>query len=89
MVKAIREAELAIGELDYNLTSKQLKGKEFSISLYVGEDIKVGELLTKNNLKLIRPGFVLHPKYHNTILGEVSNNDIEKVTRFSLEFIKK
>jgi len=89
MVKAVREAELAIGKLDYNLTPKQLKGKDFSRSLYVVEDIKVGELFTKNNVKSIRPGFGLHPKYYNTILGEVSNNDIEKGTRFSLEFIKK
>ena len=89
MVKAVREAELAIGKLDYYLTPKQLKGKDFSRSLYVVEDIKVGELFTKNNLKSIRPGFGLHPIYYNTILGEVSNNDIEKVTRFSLEFIKK
>ena len=89
MVKAVREAELAIGKLDYKLTPKQLKGKDFSRSLYVVEDIKVGELFTKNNVKSIRPGFGLHPKYYNTILGEVSNNDIEKGTRFSLEFIKK
>lgn len=89
MVKAVREAELAIGKMDYNLTPKQLKGKDFSRSLYVVEDIKVGELFTKNNVKSIRPGFGLHPKYYNTILGEVSNNDIEKGTRFSLEFIKK
>ena len=88
MVKAVREAELAIGQVNYNLTPKQLKGKDFSRSLYVVEDIKVGELFTKNNVKSIRPGFGLHPKYYNIILGEVSNNDIEKGTRFSLEFIK-
>jgi pseudaminic acid synthase len=89
MVKAVREAESAIGEVNYNLTPKQLKGKDFSRSLYVVEDIKVGELFTNNNVKSIRPGFGLHPKFYNSIIGEVSKHDIEKGTRFSLDFIKK
>src|SRR5690606_21459419 len=64
MVKAVREAEKAIGVVDYSLTEKQRKGKDFSRSLYVVEDIKEGEIITEKNVRSIRPGFGLHPKYY-------------------------
>lgn len=87
MVKAIRDAESAIGEVNYSLTDKQKKGKDFSRSLYVVENIKEGEELTKNNIRSIRPGFGLHPKYYNEILGKRLNCDLEKGDRLSLEYI--
>lgn len=80
MVKAVREAESAIGRVDYNLTEKQSKGKDFSRSLYVVEDIKAGNLITEKNIRSIRPGFGLHPKYYNDILGKVIKENIEKGT---------
>jgi hypothetical protein len=69
MVKAVREAESAIGIVDYTLTEKLAKGKEFSRSLYVVEDIKAGDLVTEKNVKSIRPGFGLHPKYYKKIFS--------------------
>lgn len=89
MVKAVREAEKAIGVVDYTLTDKQAKGKFFSRSLYVVQDVKAGEIITEENVRSIRPGFGLHPKYYPEILGKVTNKDLEKGTRFSLDFIKK
>lgn len=77
MVKAVREAEKAIGVVDYNLTEKQKKGRDFSRSLYIAEDIKKGELFTEKNLRSVRPGFGLHPKYYNEIIGKVANKDLE------------
>ena len=47
MVKAVREAESAIGKVDYTLTEKQMKGKDFSRSLYVVEYVKVGDIITE------------------------------------------
>lgn len=88
MVKAVREAESAIGVVDYTLTEKQAKGKDFSRSLYVVEDIKVGELFTDKNVRSIRPGFGLHPSHLNDILGKVSSLDISKGERFKLSMIK-
>jgi len=75
MVKAVREAEKAIGKVDYSLTEKQKKGREFSRSLYVVEDIPEGGLITEQNVRSIRPGFGMHPKYYRTVLNrEVSRN---------------
>ena len=87
MVKAVREAESAIGIVDYTLTEKQAKGKDFSRSLYVIEDMKEGDVISKKNVRSIRPGFGLHPKYYNEIVGKRVNCDLEKGDRLSLEYI--
>lgn len=77
MVKAVREAEKAIGVVDYNLTDKQVKGKDYCRSLYVVEDIKAGEVITEKNVRSIRPGFGMHPKYFNEVLGTRVTKDLE------------
>ena len=82
MVKSVREAEKAIGVIDYKLTEKQAKGRDFSRSLYVAEDIKVGELLTEKNLRSVRPGFGMHPKFLKDYLGKIAEYDFEKGDRF-------
>lgn len=78
MVEAVREAEKAIGKIDYSLTEKQKKGKDFSRSLYVVEDIKAGEVITEKNVRSIRPGFGMHTKHYKEILGKVASQDLEK-----------
>lgn len=87
MVKAVREAESAIGVVDYTLTEKQAKGKDFSRSLYVVEDMKAGDVITEKNVSSIRPGFGLHPKYYNDILGQKVAISLEKGTGLKLEYI--
>lgn len=88
MVKAVREAEKAVGKVDFTLTEKQIKGKDFSRSLYVVKNIKKGEVITEEHVRSIRPGFGLHPKYLPEILGKTANRDLEKGERFELELIK-
>lgn len=80
MVKAVREAEKAIGIVDYTPTDKQIKGRDFCRSLYVVEDIKAGEIITKKNVRSIRPGFGLHPRYLNEILGKIAKENLFKGT---------
>ncbi len=87
MVKAVREAEKAIGKVNYALTEKQLKGKAFSRSLYIVEDVNEGELVTEKNVKSIRPGFGLHPKHLPFVLNKKFNKNFEKGTRFDLSCI--
>lgn len=82
MVKAVREAEKAIGVVDYNLTEKQKQGRNFCRSLYVVEDIKAGEIITHNNVRSIRPGFGLHPKELKNWVGKSSPKDFESGDRF-------
>jgi pseudaminic acid synthase len=88
MVKAVREAEQAIGGVDYHLTPKQKSGREFSRSLYVVQDIDEGETITADNVRSIRPGYGLHPKYYKDVLGKKVNRSLTKGTAFSLEFLQ-
>lgn len=85
MVKSIREAESAMGVIDYELTAVQQRGKNFSRSLYVVEDIVAGDVLTESNVRSIRPGFGLHPKYLKNIIGKKFNKNIDRGTRLKIE----
>ena len=88
MVTSVRNAEKALGKESYELTDKQKKGKDFSRSLYVAKDIKEGELITEENVRSVRPGFGLHPKYYNTILGMKVKKNIVKGTAIDMNFIE-
>ena len=87
MVSAVREAEKAIGIETYNLTEKQKAGKAFSRSLYAAENINAGDIFTEKNVRSVRPGFGLHPKFLKEILGKKAIKRLEKGERFSLELM--
>ena len=89
LVKAVREAEKAIGIIDYSLSEKQKKSRDFSRSLYVVENIKNGDIFTEKNIRSIRPGYGLHPKYYFEILGKISTKNIERGTALKWEHINK
>ena len=88
MVAEVRLLEKSMGKLDYKLTKKQLLSRQFSRSLYVSSDIKKGELITKDNIKSIRPGLGLHPKYYNEVLGMSAVKNLKKGTRLSFKLLK-
>lgn len=78
MVQSIREVEKAIGTVKYEVTEKAKQGKLFGRSLFVVKDIKTGERFTEDNIRSIRPGYGLHPKFYNEILGKRASKDIKK-----------
>jgi pseudaminic acid synthase len=88
MVKSVREAESAIGIVDYKLTEKQQKGKDFSRSLYVVENVKAGEILTEINVRSIRPGFGLRPLHLTEILGKSFKYDVDKGSRLDWNMLE-
>ena len=88
MVKSIRTAENMMGKVDYEMTEKKKKSRQFSRSLFIVKDVKAGEILTEENVRSIRPGFGVHPKYLFEILGKKFNQDFEKGTPMSLKFVK-
>ena len=87
MVKAIREVEEVLGEVSYPTDPSMISGRQFSRSLYIAEDIKTGDVLTEKNLRSVRPGYGLAPKYLDECLGKKVNRDLEKGDRMSLEFV--
>lgn len=80
MIKAIRDAEKLMGKIDYSLTKKKKKSRQFSRSLYVSKDIKKGEIFTEENIRSVRPGYGLHPKYLFEVLGKETKADLDKGT---------
>lgn len=85
MVSSIRNVEKALGEVVYPTDPSTIEGRQFSRSLYIAEDIKKGDILTEQNLRSVRPGYGLHPKYQSECLGKKVNRDMIKGTRFSVE----
>jgi pseudaminic acid synthase len=88
MVDAVRQAEMALGKVDFSLSEKTKKSREHARSLFVVKDVKAGEIFTEENVRSIRPGFGLAPKFLPEVLGKKAKDDIEKGTPFSMDFIK-
>ena len=87
MVTSIRNVEKALGVVDYPTDPSQIKGRQFSRSLYVAEEMKAGDIITEMNVRSVRPGYGLHPKYLNDCLGKRVNRDLEKGERFELAIV--
>ena len=87
VVKSIRNVEKALGEVLYPTDPTKIKGREFSRSLYVAENMKAGDIITEKNVRSVRPGYGLHPKHLPEILGKKVNRDLWKGDRFSFDFI--
>ena len=84
MVKATREAEIAIGVVNYDLSEKQLQSRNFCRSLYYVKDVKMGDIINETHIKCIRPGYGLHPQYFYELLGKKVKKNCEKGDRVNL-----
>jgi len=80
MVKSVREVEKALGVVSYELTKRIRRSREFSRSLFVVKDVKAGEVFTKENVRSIRPGYGLPPKFLKEVLGRRAECDIKAGT---------
>ena len=87
MVQNVRNVEKALGKVNYPTDSSKIKGREFSRSLYVAEDMKAGDVITEDNVRSVRPGYGLHPKYLPDLIGKKVNRDLKKGERFQLNFV--
>lgn len=70
----------SIGKVSYNPTEKELKSLQFKRSIYFSEDLKQGDIITRENIKVIRPALGVKPKYYEEILGKKVTRDISKGT---------
>ena len=75
MVDKIRDTKKLLGTIDYSIDKKKKENRRFCRSLYISSNIKEGELFTNDNIKSVRPGYGLHPKYLNEILGTKAKKD--------------
>jgi len=87
MVKAVRDTEKLLGKVDYSMTEKKRKSRQFARSLYVAKDIKKGEIFTEENIRSVRPGYGMHPKYLKDVLGKRAARDLPFATALKREDI--
>jgi pseudaminic acid synthase len=88
LVEAVRTAEKALGRVDYELTDKKQKNREFARSLFVVKDLKKGEIFTAENVRSIRPGYGLKPQYLQAVLGKKAREDVVKGTPVCWDIIE-
>lgn len=88
MVDAVREAEQAIGKVDYQMTDKKIESRKLSRSLFVVKEIQKGEVITEENVRSIRPGSGLHPKYLKDIVGKTALWNMEAGTPLEITSVK-
>lgn len=84
MIKAVRDSEKLLGKVDYSMTEKKKKSRQFARSLYVSKDIKKGEVFSNNNIRSVRPGYGLHPKYLKDFLGKKAKKDYTFADRLDI-----
>ncbi len=87
MVNSVREAERALGIIDYSLSQKAKKSRHFSRSLFVTKDVKTGDVITEDNVRSVRPGVGLHPKYLKEVIGKSFLKDLSAGTPLDLSTI--
>lgn len=78
MVEAIRMVEKALGDVSYETTEREQASRVFRRSLFVVEDVEEGERFTSENIRSIRPGYGLPPRYLNEVLGRKAKSALKK-----------
>lgn len=77
----------SLGSVSYGPTGAEQKSLVYRRSIYVAEDLRAGEVLTTRNLRCVRPGRGLPPKYYEMVLGRRVNRDVKKGTPMAWELI--
>ena len=80
-------ALLALGNVQYGVQNSETKSKLFKRSIYVAKDIKAGEVLTRDHIKIIRPDLGLSPRYYDLVIGRQVKKDISAGTPLSFDLI--
>jgi pseudaminic acid synthase len=88
MVKSIREVELSIGIVDYQISESAKKNLMGRKSLYAVQNIAKGALITSSNIKSIRPAYGIHPKFYSDLIGRRVAKDVESGDRLSWDMFE-
>ena len=88
LVKESINAWQSIGKIFYGPTESEKGSLKFRRSLYVSKDMKKSEIFTKDNLRVVRPGNGLEPKYYEKALGKKASKKLVKGTALKWEFLK-
>ena len=89
MVSDIRKVEAALGKASYGVSKQEESSMVFRRSVFAVKDIAAGEKLTEDNVRIIRPGYGLKPKYMKDVLGMTADRTIERGTPISFDILEK
>lgn len=84
LVEEVNRASLALGKVSYGILEAEKNSRIFKRSIYASKDIKAGEVFTRENIKVIRPGDGVHPRYYENILKQTARKTIKKGTPIKL-----
>jgi sialic acid synthase SpsE len=87
LVVETERAFLALGKVFYGILPAEEKSLFFKRSIYISKDIKKGEVLSSDNLRIIRPSSGLAPKHWDEVLGKIAKEDLKAGTPLSWDFI--
>lgn len=87
MVKDVRQTRKAVGTVKYGRTKQEEGNAVFRRSIFCVQDIKKGETLTEKNIRIIRPGYGIKPKYYHEILGQTALQDIKRGMPLQMDMI--
>ncbi len=87
MVESIRTVEKALGEVRYEVSAKEAASKPFRRSVFVVKDMKAGETYTRDNVRIIRPGHGLAPRYIDEVIGRKAVRDVQRGTPLSWSLV--
>ena len=77
LVTECQNAWKSLGNISFDLSEKEKLNIQFRRSIYASEKIKKGDIFTKRNIKVVRPGFGAHPRYYATLLGKCSDRNFD------------
>lgn len=90
MSNLVQESKIAydaIGKVSYDISSKEKSSMIFRRSIYITQDVKKGDVITKNNIRIIRPGLGIAPKYFDVVLDKKFSQDLKKGTALKWNLI--
>lgn len=87
LVEECNRAFLGLGKVHYGILEEEKKSLTYKRSIYVVKDIKAGEKLTTENIRIIRPGLGLQPKYYDFVLGKTAKQDLKRGTALQLDML--
>ena len=87
MVQDIRSAEKAMGKVSYELSEAEKNSRNTRKSIFISRDMKKGEKLTPENIRVVRPAYGLEPKYYEDVMGKRIKKDVTFGTPLSFDLI--
>lgn len=87
LVTEVKQAKKSLGKITYGPTEAEKSSLKFRRSIYITENMDAGEILTPSNVRVIRPGFGLEPKYYNLVLGKTLKKNAARGTALSWDLL--